>query len=352
MARVTRLRAASIVFAVATFAALYFAAQAHLHPYLEAPVGHALAVNFTYYWLWALATPVVIAAARRFRFESSAWTRSIAAHVVISLALTAVQLICAEAILSAVKTRVMPFWGQVKFSFSTNFQSAVPTYFLILFAYLTFDYYAKFRDRELRSAQLAAQLSQAQLQALKMQLKPHFLFNTLNSISSLMYTDVDAADEMLVRLSEFLRLTVDRELDQEVPLGQELDFVRRYLEIEKVRFEDRLQVSFEIEQQAVEARVPALVLQPLIENAIHHGIGSRPEGGSIAVTASREAGMLHIRVADDGVGRGACDAGIAPRERVGLANSRARVEQFFGNLTFASSPAGGAVVDIVLPFRS
>ena len=346
MVRMTRQRAALIVFVVATFTALYFAAQAHLHPYLKAPLGSALIVNFTYYWLWALATPVVILAAKRFRFESGAWVRSIAAHIVVSLALTAVQLVLAEAVLELLGKREMPFWSQVRFSFFTNFQSAVPTYWLILFAYLAFDYYAKFRDREVRSAQLAAQLSQAQLQALKMQLKPHFLFNTLNSISSLMYTDVQAADEMLVKLSEFLRLTVDRELEQEVPLGQELEFVRRYLEIEKVRFEDRLQISFDIEQQAEDARVPALVLQPLIENAIHHGIGSRPGGGSIAVTANREEDRLHIRVADDGVGAS------ETHERIGLANTRARVEQFFGRLTFASSPAGGAVVDIVLPFRS
>ncbi|HYR28104.1 MAG TPA: histidine kinase [Thermoanaerobaculia bacterium] len=342
----SRARATLIIFAVATFAALYFAAQAHWHPYLKSPIPHALAVNFTYYWLWGLVTPLVIAAAKRFRFEPGSWTRSIAAHVVISMGITALQFVLAESVLKAIgKRKEMDLWAQVKFSFLANFQSALPTYFLILFAYLAFDYYRKFRDREVRTAQLAAQLSAAQLQALKMQLKPHFLFNTLNSISSLMYTDVEAADEMLVKLSEFLRLTTDRELEQEVPLGQELEFVRRYLEIEKVRFEKRLHVSFDVGAEASAARVPALVLQPLIENAIHHGIGSRAEGGSIAISASRENDDLHIRVADDGVGSG------EPRERVGLANTRARVEQFFGRLTFASAPEGGAVVDIVIPFR-
>jgi len=343
---VSRVRAALIVFAVATCAALYFAAQAHWHPYLKAPIPHALAVNFTYYWLWGLATPLVFAAGRRFRFEPGSWTRSIAAHLAISISVTAAQFFAAEGILRMIgKRSEMTFWPQVKFSFLANFQSALPTYFLILFAWLAFDYYAKFRDREVRTAQLAAQLSAAQLQALRMQLKPHFLFNTLNSISSLMYTDVEAADEMVVKLSEFLRLTTDRELEQEVPLGQELEFVRRYLEIEKVRFEERLHVSFDVGAEASAARVPALVLQPLIENAIHHGIGSRPVGGSIAISANREADELHIRVADDGVGSG------EPRERVGLANTRARVEQFFGRLTFASAPEGGAVVDIVIPFR-
>ncbi len=343
----SRARLAVIIFAAATFTALYFAAQAHWHPYLKAPLPHALAVNFTYYWLWGLVTPLVILAAKTFRFESGSWTRSIAAHLAISIGVTALQFLLAEGVLRLIgKRSAMELWPQVRFSFLTNFQSALPTYFLILFAWLTFDYYAKFRDREVRSAQLAAQLSEAQLKALKMQLKPHFLFNTLNSISSLMYTDVEAADEMLVKLSEFLRMTVDRELEQEVPLVQELEFVRRYLEIEKVRFEDRLQVSFVIEDAASSARVPALVLQPLIENAIHHGIGSRPEGGSIAITANRERDQLHIRVADDGIGAG------EPQERVGLANTRARVEQFFGRLSFATAPNGGAVVDIVMPFRT
>lgn len=342
----SRARGALIVFVVATFTALYFAAQAHWHPYFRAPIPHALAVNFTYYWLWALVTPLVIAAGKRFRFESGAWARSIPAHIVICLALTALQLILAEGILRMIGKRVMgTFAQQVQFSFSANYQSALPTYWLILFAWLAFDYYAKFRDRELRSAQLAAQLSDAQLQALKMQLKPHFLFNTLNSISSLMYTNVDAADEMLVKLSEFLRLTVDREVEQEVRLEQELEFVHRYLEIEKVRFEDRLQVSFDVSDEAADAKVPALVLQPLIENAIHHGIGARSEGGSIAIQATREGDRLHVRVADDGAGA------AEPRERVGLANTRARVEQFGGTLTFASAGGSGAVVDIVVPFR-
>src|SRR5207302_7009493 len=137
-----------------------------------------------------------------------------------------------------------------------NFQSSLPTYWMILFAYFAFDYYVKYRDRELRGAQLAAELSRAQLQALKMQLKPHFLFNTLNSISSLMYSDVEMADTMLARLAEFLRLTLERDLDQEVTLEEELEFVRRYLEIEKVRFEERPTVSLHVPEDLARARVP------------------------------------------------------------------------------------------------
>jgi hypothetical protein len=345
---VSRTRAACIIFVIATFAGLYFAVQAHFNPYLLAPIRHALLVNLTYYWLWALVTPIIIAAARRFR----TWPRAIAAHVLFSVVLTGLHTVVAELILKLPDTRMEPFWSLIGFTFLVNFQSSLPTYWLILFVYLSFDYYAKYRARELRSAQLAAELSRAQLQALKMQLKPHFLFNTLHSISSLMDSDVEAADRMLVRLSEFLRLTLDRELDQEVPLEQELEFVRRYLEIEQVRFEERLRVSFDVEEDTAAALVPALALQPLIENAIHHGIGSRPEGGSIAIRARRENGNLHIRVADDGVG--AAGAG-EPRERVGLANTRARIERLYGDaqrMTFASMAATGTVVDIVIPYRT
>jgi len=185
-----------------------------------------------------------------------------------------------------------------------------------------------------------------------MQLKPHFLFNTLNSISSLMYSDVETADTMLARLSDFLRLTLDRELDQEVTLSEELEFIRRYLEIEKIRFEDRLTVSVDVGSDVGDARVPTLALQPLIENAIHHGIASRPEGGSIAIAARRDAGSLRISVTDDGVG---CGADEHPRERIGLANTRARLERLYGaaqKFTFADSPAGGFVVEMVIPFHT
>ena len=204
----------------------------------------------------------------------------------------------------------------------------------------------KYRDRELRGAQLTAELSRAQLQALKMQLKPHFLFNTLNSISALMYTDVDAADTMLARLSDFLRLTLDRELDQEVTLHEELEFIRRYLEIEKVRFEDRLTVNVDVAADVEDARVPTLALQPLVENAIHHGIATRPDGGSIDI---RDA--LHISVADNGVGTHGEEH---PRERIGLANTRARLECLYGadhQFSFSASPAGGFIVEMVIPFH-
>ena len=337
-----------------TLIGLYFATQAYYNPAYEPGSmswSRALIINFTYYYLWGLSTPLVIWLGRRFRFDTGKWGRALFAHAIAGILITAAQIFVAELLLAwiALPMRSGSFLDRIAFSFGVNFQSSLPTYWLILFAWYAFDYYAKFRDRELRAAQLETQLSRAQLQALKMQLNPHFLFNTLNSISSLMYTDVETADAMLARLSEFLRLTLDGELDQEITLAQELEFVRRYLEIEQIRFEDRLRVQLDIAAGAEEATVPSLALQPLIENAIHHGIAPRPAGGSIAIKARRENGHLHISIADDGIGIS------SRRERVGLANTRARLEQLYGKaqqLTISDSPGGGCMVDIVIPFRS
>ncbi|MFL6247371.1 MAG: sensor histidine kinase [Thermoanaerobaculia bacterium] len=349
----SRGRIALFVFLAGTITGLFFGLQAYWNPAIVPPLrlSHALSINLTYYYLWAMTTPIVVAIARRFRFESGRWAVAFFVHVLASAVLTALQLLLGEAVLTLVGIRSMKaFVSDLNFAFVANFQSSLPTYWLILLAYLAFDYYAKYRDRELRGVQLAAELSRAQLQALKMQLKPHFLFNTLNSISSLMYSDVEAADAMLARLSEFLRLTLDRELDQEIPLGEELEFVRRYLEIEKIRFEDRLMVTMDVAADAEAGRVPTLALQPLIENAIHHGIASRPEGGSIAIRARRDRDTLHISITDDGIGGDA-----QPRERIGLANTRARLERLYGGahrFTFSASPAGGFVVDLVIPFHT
>ena len=350
----SRTRIALFVFLAGTLTGVYFALQAHFNPALMPQLSwrHAFGVNLTYYYIWTAMTPLVIWLARRFRFESGRWLVAVGVHLFASIILTIIQIFAGEAIVSLLGLRPMlNFFSKIFYSLLANAQSSLPTYWLILFAYLAFDYYVKYRDRELRGAQLAAELSRAQLQALKMQLKPHFLFNTLNSISSLMYTDVDAADAMLARLSDFLRLTLDRDLDQEVTLSEELEFVRRYLEIEKIRFEDRLTVSVDVEHEVGEARVPTLALQPLIENAIHHGIAPRPNGGSIAIRARRNNGTLHISVADDGVA--AC--GDHPRERIGLANTRKRLEQLYGEdqrFTFGASPAGGFVVEMVIPFHT
>ena len=303
-----------------TFIALYFATQSYLNPAYETrpPWEDVLAVNFTYYYLWGLAMPAVAWLARRFPLRSLS---AFGVHAIASIMITAIELVVAETILwnfTAASFRHFPFLESMQVAFKANFHSSLPTYWLILAAYLAWTYARN-------ASRLETQLAHAQLDALKMQLNPHFLFNTLNSISSLMYVDVDAADAMLARLSEFLRLTLDRPIAPKIPLHQELDFVQRYLEIERIRFEERLRVTVDVERSAEDVLVPALILQPLVENAIHHGIAKRNGGGSIIIRARREERWLHLLVRDDGETSGTV------RERVGLSNTRARLQALYGD---------------------
>ena len=324
-----------------TLVALYFATQAYFNPaYEERPRwSDAVTVNLVYYWLWGLTSPLVLLLARRFPLRSA---RNVGVHVLASLVLTTAQLLIAEAILwkfiGSVYRRNTPFLESLSMAFGVNFHSSLPTYWVILAAYLAWRYARN-------TSRLETQLAHAQLDALKMQLNPHFLFNTLNSVSSLMYHDVDAADAMLARLSAFLRMTLERPMAPEIPLSEELEFVERYLEIERIRFEQRLRVTVDVGPGAAEALVPALVLQPLVENAIHHGVARNAEGGSIAIRARREDGMLRLSVTDD------VAAGAEVREGVGLSNTRARLQALYGGRQrFTYGPKdGGFAVEIELP---
>jgi len=211
------------------------------------------------------------------------------------------------------------------------------------------EYYRQFRLRELKASQLEAQLAVAQLEVLKMQLQPHFLFNTLHAISALMYRDVGSADRMVTRLSDFLRLTLDSAGVQEVTLKREMEYLDKYLEIEQVRFGDRLEVRRAIDPATLDLLVPNLVLQPLVENAVRHGIAPRASGGRIEVTSRVHEGTLTIEVLDDGPGAGAI------REGVGLSNTRARLEQLYGadaRLEIGNAPAGGFSARLTLPART
>jgi LytS/YehU family sensor histidine kinase len=183
-----------------------------------------------------------------------------------------------------------------------------------------------------------------------MQLQPHFLFNTLHSISALMHRDVEAADRMLTRLSDLLRLTLESASTPEVPLSRELDFLDAYLEIQQTRFEERLEVVRDIDPLALDALVPNLLLQPLVENAIRHGVANRTTGGRVEISARRENGRLTLSVRDDG-------PGLSPNagQGVGLSNTRARLEHLYGeaqSLALANDPAGGVRVTVVAPYRS
>ncbi len=198
-----------------------------------------------------------------------------------------------------------------------------------------------------RNAQLEGQLAKAQLQALQMQLHPHFLFNTLNSISALVRNDPEIADEMIQRLGDFLRITLEHASVTDLTLSEELEFVTCYLQIEEVRFSDRLKTSLDIAPDARNVRVPKLILQPLVENAIRHGIANRPSAGRIDITARRVDGHLRIVVRDDGPGMPG-----SPKTGIGLGNTQERLKQLYGNahrLALENSPDGGLAVTLELP---
>jgi sensor histidine kinase YesM len=212
-------------------------------------------------------------------------------------------------------------------------------------------FYRKLNERELRTAELEQRLTQARLKALQMQLNPHFLFNTLHTISALVHQDVEVADQTIARLADLLRYALESTDEQEVSLAQELCFLQRYVEIEQTRFGDRLSFKTEIAPDVLEARVPNLVLQPLVENAIQHGIEPHIRPGEVLLTASRINGELHLSVQDNG---GGLPSGQLHREGVGLSNTRIRLEHLYGGaqrFTLDNRAAGGLVVHIRIPFR-
>ena len=214
----------------------------------------------------------------------------------------------------------------------------------------------RIRQREterlaVEAAQLQAQLAQARLEALRMQINPHFLFNTLHAVSALVERDPAGVRRMIARLSELLRYTLDTAATEEVPLRQELGFVQRYVDIMNVRFQDKLEYTTDIEAGTDEARVPSLILQPLVENALKHGVSTTRGSGRVSLTARKQDGRLVVAIADDGPGPNPnpSDSGI------GLANTRERLRQMYGErgeLTLRTAEGGGTVARIAIPFHA
>jgi len=225
-------------------------------------------------------------------------------------------------------------------------------YWVFVIGYLGWHYYQAYRERERQAAALATELVQARLQALRMQINPHFLFNTLNTISALIHENPDDADRMIVRLSELLRRTLDRGDVQEVPLREEIEFLKSYLEIEQMRFPDRLTVTFDIEPKTNELLVPHLILQPLVENALRHGIMPREEAGRIEISARIAEGQhLELKVRDNGNGLSPTN-GTPEREGIGLKNVRSRLAQLYGGaqeFTLGNASGGGVEARIRIP---
>ena len=346
-----------LIVSCATFLAVLYAART-----IFASVAQQRAIDwvrqvgfeFVFWYVWAAFTPLVIWFARKFDLQRNA-TRSIIALVAFGLLIAPLQATVEFSLAYAIDLlrhapdmllRRQIFWRAVAVGAFGNFI----VYALIVCGHYAYDYYQKYREREIRSVELEGRLAQAELQNLKMQLHPHFLFNTLHTISVLMMRDADLANRMLIRLSDLLRITLDNPGSHMVPLKQELDFLRGYLEIEQTRFQDRLTVDIDVQPSALDAQVPNLILQPLVENAIRHGIATRPGAGHIDLRATTDGPVLRLHVRDDGPGLdGAFKKGI------GLTNTEARLRQLYGAAhTFEirnSTPGGGVEVTITLPLN-
>lgn len=320
--------------------------------------GWTVGYELLYWWVWAVLAPAALWLARREPVQAGQRLRTVVQHSLFAIVLGGAHALLMHGLMLAI-------WGPprdrqgavITFDFYLTHELPIELftgfykYWLIVLIYWALLYQKKYRERELAAAQLESKLSQAQLQALKMQLHPHFLFNTLHAVSMLNFTDVDAANRMLVQLSDLLRITLENSGAQEVRLRQELDFLRRYLEIEQTRFQDRLTVEVEADPKLLDAQVPNLILQPLVENAIRHGLGRQAGSSRLSLRARRQENDLVLEVTDDGPGLPAGwdlqrDAGI------GLSNTSARLAQLYGDrhrFELLNRDAGGLTVRITLP---
>jgi two-component system LytT family sensor kinase len=310
-------------------------------------------------WLiWIPATAIVLALARRFPVERGSWWRVLPVHLMFCLLIS-----MAHSAFATWLYRIIAPFGPSREprSFFEMFTGrAMNQVHLDLLIYgatigmsYAVSYYFRFREREFRASQLETQLAQAQLQTLKMQLHPHFLFNTLNAIAGLVRDSRNkAAVNMLAGLSDLLRYTLENAGKQQVPLREELEFLELYLDIQQMRFSDRLKVELQIEPETLSALVPNLILQPLVENAIRHGVSKRAAAGIVGVSARRDDGQLHITIYDDGPGLKQ-NKGSRMVEGVGLANTRARLKHLYSDeqkFSLSERQGGGVEAALIIPF--
>jgi two-component system LytT family sensor kinase len=310
-------------------------------------------LNATYWYVWALFTPSIVWLSQHFRFERQGLVRAFLIHVP-SVALFSLAHIAAmTGVQWWLATGASYAWGtEVKRAALMNFDWEMMTYWAIAGLSHAVLYYRESRERALRTSQLETKLIEAQMAALRHQLQPHFLFNTLHAISALMHRDVDAADRTLMRLSDLLRMTLENLGRHENTLKAELDFLSKYLEIEQTRFADRLVVRFDVEPEALDALLPTLLLQPLVENAIKHGVSKKVGPGHINISARQEHDKLWIEVRDDG--RGLSETALTALQKgIGVSTTRARLQHQFGadfRFEFHRLEEGVAVV-VAVPWR-
>jgi len=345
-----------IGFVLWTLLAFLSAAGAHVYTAsMGTPISWAqlLAWNFTISFIWSLLTPIAYALSRRYTFDRASWRLSLPIHIAASVILTlagALAVVLVDPLVTWTKEPSIPFFAHV---LSRTFMD-IQRYWYVLLITQAIAFYGKYQERELFSSQLEAQLARAQLEVLKIQLEPHFLFNTLNSIAALARYDGEAAEHMTLQLADLLRMSLDGVGVQEVPLQQELMFLQKYIDIQQTRFRDRLQVEIDIDPGTMDTLVPNLILQPLVENAIRHGIGPRRSPGLIRIATWRDHDDVWMEIRDNGTGLTSGRGGMPP-EGVGLRNTRGRLQQLYNEdhaMVLEDAPGGGCTVKIRVPYRT
>lgn len=334
---------------------LAFASQVYLSSALLGRSIHwsqAISYALADWYVWAIVSAPVLWLARRFPPERGAVSRTAGIHLVgaIGCSLLYVLIRAAVGVAHGWMIDEPASYGEIfRPLLVKTFPFNLLVYGVILSVSHALDYYRKYHERTVHTLELENHLTEARLQSLLRQLKPHFLFNTLNGIASLMHSDVDAADRMLVRLSELLRLTMAQSGQPLTTLRAELEFIEKYLDIERIRFRDRLTVEYDVRDDALDAATPNLILQPIVENAIRHGIEPHPRAGKITVRARRDSARLMIAVLDTGAG---VPPGGFTREGIGVANTRARLRELYGDqhrFEMSNRPEGGLQVLLEIP---
>ena len=345
-----------------TLVGIFFSVQFYVFERMYAkPVSWKIALvgNMPDWYLWAFFSLLIHYLGQRFPFERGKIARFFEVHIPACFLVAFVHLaLAATSSYYLVSRPAHPerTWMTVyKYHLGILLHWDILIYWGILGLSHGLTFYRRYQARERKAAQLEAKLAQAQLQALKIQLHPHFLFNTLHSISSLLHKDVDAADKMIARLGDFLRMTLENTGAQEVTLEEELEFLRSYLEIERIRFQDRLTVRYDTDPLTLDAMVPSLIWQPFAENALRYGISPRSDSGYIEIGTKKVDDKLRLWIKDDGPGIPSIETYKRTlREGVGIGNTRERLRHLYGNnhwLGICNAPDRGLIVTLEIPFR-
>ena len=313
-------------------------------------------------WLpWAVCAPAAIWLARRFPLRGRRWPVHLAVLIPGGLALSVLESFISFGFYNLLLEPIVnlpPSEGPyLKDFWLTNLNylhNNIVTFLVVLVSVWGLDYLRMYRERELAASRFETELARANLQILKSQVNPHFLFNTLHMISTIVYQDPGLADRMISRLSDLLRATLEQPDAQKIPLKNELDVLALYLDIMKARFGDRLAVEYDIAPETLSALIPSFSLQPLVENAIKHGIMPRNEGGTVMIAASRDNGRLVVRVSDDGLGL-KDDPKTLLDKGVGLKNIKSRLQSLYGSdcaFCFQNRSEGGVQIAFDIPFQN